>query len=132
MKAPKPLKIAQNSNYPSWFNSLLDPFNQFFAQVYNNLNNITIGDNLLGKFVTQSFTTGATYTSGVFPDVSFSADIKKIVESCQIAQISRDDGIIITDVISVPQWNFTNGTCTINYIAGLDNSTKYTVRFLIL
>lgn len=105
--------------------------NKFFADSFNCFNNITIGENIPGKFVTQTFKTSPTYNTGDFPDISFTTDIKKTVELCIIAQISRDDNIIITSPVSV-QWSYTNKQVSIDYISGLTNSITYTVRFLIL
>lgn len=119
---------------PDWIEKLLTPLNQFMGSVYQALNgDLSIGANVRGSVRELRVTTSATYDTGDFPEVEFASGLNVKATSCQVAQISvfTDPEAVITGGVFA-HWAERSGRIVIKYIAGLENSTKYTVRFLVL
>ena len=64
--------------------------------------------------------------------VSFAKTIPvKAIGVVALQVIEKDTGVTVTDGVFV-NWEEVNGQIKINFISGLKNSTKYTIRVLVL
>lgn len=118
-----------------WIDNLINPLNSFNEQVYSSLNrNLTIGDNVLGDVLTQSFKTPTNYIKDK-KFTPFNLDWKyrkepRAVILGSISEVNQDN--IITNPISI-DWKITGpGVVTIRFIVGLKNNTKYNASFVLL
>lgn len=120
---------------PDWIERLLIPLNQFMGAVYQALNgDLSIGANVRGSVRTLRVTTSATYTAADdFREVSFDTGLTVKATACLIAHIEKTDDPTdtITGGVSV-KWAERAGKIVVSHISGLADSTKYTVRFLVL
>jgi hypothetical protein len=117
--------IADYPTAPSWLAGVFNPLNIFCETTVQNLNkNLVIGQNVQGMKYSTSFTTLATYIGGGQPDC------------CLIGNISKADGTIILNPVSITSWNSNiNVSPTqirVDYIAGLDASSKYNITLLVV
>lgn len=118
---------------PGWATPLLNGINSFFDAIYNAImGNLTFGENISAQIKELTFTTSSTYESDDdFPEVSFERSLRRRAEGCFIMQIQRSDGEVIA-FATTPDWQEINGVIEIRHIAGLEDSTKYTARFLVI
>lgn len=119
---------------PNWIGNVFNPLNVFCEQTVQALNkNLTIGQNVQGQKFTTSLTTNS---SAVFQPVVFNYTGGGRPDCCLIGNISRADGLSITNPITITSWNLninTNPyTVTINSLTNLDVSVKYNVTFLVI
>ena len=124
---------------PSWIDKLLTPINSFFDIVYETLNrNITFNDNIACQIKEMTFKTLSTYTSATpltdgFEELVFKKTLPYKAQGVMIMRIyeDADDYRPITNAVSC-DWYDTEGDIVINYISGLDDSTDYVVKFLVI
>lgn len=119
---------------PDWIERLLTPLNQFMASVFQALNgDLTFGTNIRASIRELRFNTSATYSTGDFPELAFASGLKVKANGCLILQLneSTDPEEPLTGA-SVANWIERNGRIVVKYISGLENSKKYTVRFLVI
>lgn len=120
---------------PDWIERLLNPLNQFMASVYQALNGaLTFGTNIRGSVRELRFNTSATYDTGDFTPLEFPTGLGGVKAiGCLILQLNESASAetVLTGA-SVANWTERNGRIAVKYISGLANSTKYTVRFLVI
>jgi len=120
---------------PNWIERLFIPLNLFLEQTYTLVNkNLTIGDNISGKWFTTSFSTGASYTTGAFEPILIPWDVSKSCEAVIVGYVreASDSYTVITNAVSVDWLQISASQVRVNYIAGLQNSKKYNAKFLLL
>lgn len=119
---------------PDWIQNLIFPLNSFMDTIYAvTSGQLTFGDNMMGQFRNLNFKTLATYTTHSWTPIVFPNPLNKKVEGIMVVQASKvaDNYQPIYNPVSV-DWIQLNSNIQINYIAGLDNSSSYNVRILIL
>jgi len=124
-------------NAPDWVTNITQPLNLFCETTVSALNkNLTVGENVQGQKYTVSFATDAGYTTGSFPTIGFQYTGGGQPNCCIVGQIVRNDGQPILTAVSVSNWslniNVAPAQVIVNYIAGLENSTKYTMTLLVI
>ena len=122
---------------PPWISTVINPLNLFFEQSTSLVNgNLSIGDNVSGQITQATFITPTNYSTGGFPQVSFSFTGKAAPKVCSIGKIQQIKPIGTILTAQSVQWSFSNSTnpphINIEYIAGLIPATTYTVTFLVL
>lgn len=118
-------------NAPDWIAGVLSVFNQFMEEIYQSYNrNLTIPENVAGQLKTFDYTTDANYTTGTFPEIKFVSELKKRMNVLFIGQIVQEDNPSKQYSYCFPSWTDNNGTITVRYISGLENSKKYKITFL--
>lgn len=137
MKIGSTFNVTEESfpQQSSWIVNLLSPLNSVLGQILLALgNNLTIGDNLIGVVASYSITTGAAYTGGTFTPIrvfwtpgnqNLPATVlvgKVVVPSTQAAPLTA---------IAAHNWtyDYTSQSIVISYVAGLANSSAYTITF---
>lgn len=125
------------ANAPSWVDKIISPINNFMQQCWIALNNnLTIGQNITGLFVTLQIQTPSDYAAGGFPTTTFSWPYAKSVDGVFIASLrevtTANSYVVQTNAISVDWQQLTSNQVTINYIAGLAASKVYNVKFMAL
>lgn len=129
--------ISDFPTAPEWLSTLFNPLNIYCEQSINALNqNLTIGPNVQGLKHSATFTTSATYATGTFSPITFTYNGTGQPNCLMIGNIKRSDGVLILDPISITDWslniNVSPFLFSVNYIAGLAPSTKYSVTFVAL
>lgn len=125
-------------NAPNWFSNIFTPLNTFCEQTVQTLNkNLTLGTNVQGQKFSVSFTTAHDYkTQHTFTPITLQYTGGGQPTCCMIGSIVRTDGTLITNAVSINSWflniNKNPAIVTINYIAGLENSTRYTINVVVL
>lgn len=118
-----------------WIEKLIYPINQFNEQVTSALNqSLTLTDNVQGAFRSAIFTTASNYNTGTFTPIKLSWGFRTSPNAVLLGRVYLPDSptTVITAATSV-DWNVTSqGLINIRYIAGLANSTKYSVTFVLL
>jgi len=118
---------------PSWFDPFLSAYNTALDAIWNALQGtLTFVENIQAQIKEMAFTTSADYSTGDFPDVSFTSSIRMRVKGVFIMQIQRTDGAIIEGPVGHPDWQENAGIIQVRYIGGLLDSTRYTARFLVV
>lgn len=120
--------------------AFVNTFNLFGKQLQTLFQgNITLGENVRGQQISQSFSTPSNFVDGSlnnFPVFSFSTSFTG-VSSVIIGDLWVPDSgtyVINTKPVTLPigGWRETKaGTIQINYITGLSPSTNYSVMFLV-
>lgn len=114
---------------------LLAGLNLFMEQVHSLFaGNLTIGDNVNGKFLTSSFTTLSTYVSGGdFNSFTFPWNSLTAPQAVVIGYLRKDNSTEILKNPTSVHWTMTSSTSLrIDFIAGLAASTKYNVTLLAI
>ena len=117
---------------PNWINNIFNPLNIFCEQTVDALNkNLVIGENVQGQKFSYTFTTDPYYSTGTFTAIKL-----------QYTGGGNPSCLLIGQVVGVlastpfVSWSLnlnTNPyTVLISNISGLQNSTKYTINFVIL
>jgi len=135
MLVPKLSRITREElqDAPNWVSRLITPINLFFSQTWNCLQNLTVGQNIIGTFANISVETSATYSSGEFPRTFVQWNFKKSVEGVWIAQCRNAEGNIVVNTTPITvDWVQTPNGIQILYVTGLTDSTKYNIRVLAL
>lgn len=125
-------------NFPkesSWIGSLLQPLSNALSQLLLALRgNLSIGDNLIGVVSSYKLTTSATYTSGTFTPIRVywtpgNQNLPKTVFVGQVVVPSTQAAPLTA--ITATNWFYDIGSqaVVINYVAGLANSSTYTITF---
>ena len=118
---------------PNWMEIVYSKLNLVLEGTITSLGNLTIGENVQGMKYTTTFTTLSDYTSGGFIPILFNyTGVGQ--PSCLV--IGRVVGVTPLNPISINSWALNTARLpsqvSVNYIAGLSNSTKYTITFLFL
>jgi hypothetical protein len=124
--------IADYPTAPSWLAGVFNPLNIFCETTVQNLNkNLVIGQNVQGMKYSTSFTTAGSFTPITFAYIGGGQP-----DCCLIGNISKADGTIILNPVSITSWNSNiNVSPTqirVDYIAGLDASSKYNITLLVV
>lgn len=122
---------------PNWLGAVFGPLNLFCEQTVNSMNkNLTIGQNVQGLKYSTTFTTLSSYATGGFTPISFAYNGIGSPNCLLIGKISKSDNTNILKSVSITHWdlntNYSPYQIVVNYIAGLDPSTKYNITFLAL
>lgn len=134
---PTTKRIAKEDvkNAPDWFTPFLTQVNTFFSAVYDALNGqLTFGDNIAGFFKTLTFSTLSTYTaSGTWNQISFLNTLRKKATGVLIMQISQQAGSYtpIKKAVSL-DWTELNGSIILGFVSGLNDSTTYNLKLLVI
>ena len=121
------------ADIPVWVDSLLSPINQFIEEVYSAFNrNLTIPENVKGQIKNLTFRTPSNYTSS-----------KGFDETTYLNTLGRKTQILIIgyieeignpkkkhDPTTVSWYDNNDGTISIQYITGLENSKQYNITLL--
>lgn len=129
--------VADVPDSPQWLEGMYGPLNLFCEQTVDALNKkLTIGQNIQGQKYTQQFTTPADYLAGEFTPMIFAYSGFGQPNCCFVGQINKVGGGRILNPVSVTEWvlniNRSPFQVVVNYIAGLEPSTKYNVTLLVL
>lgn len=119
---------------PNWIDNLIYPLNSCMQGVHQALNgNLSFGDNVLGSIKTITFKTRADYTVYGWDAINLTNPLNKKVDAVLIGQIQKvaDTYQPIYQPTSL-DWIQLNTNITINYITGLDDSSSYVVKLVIL
>jgi hypothetical protein len=120
---------------PSWIEKMLYPVNSFFESVYSALNkDLTFADNIVSQIKEIQFTTASDYVlNDTFEVLNFTHTLKNKPIGCIVLQIYQrtDDYQTITTPVTI-DWIEINGVISINFVTGLDDSKKYTLRVLVI
>lgn len=130
--------LVEDVNPPAdsedWVRRLLYPVNSFMTSVYGALDrDLRFEENIDANSKELTFTTDAAYTGGTWTNLQFPRGIKQKANGVMLLQIYNraDPYSPILNATSV-MWLDINGVINITYIAGLNNSTEYTARFLVI
>jgi hypothetical protein len=122
---------------PDWIGNLLYPLNNVFETVYNTLNrNITFQDNFLSFQRTIDFTTSQYYClNGTWEPLVFAIpdSFRVKISGVIILSLRPTDinALACSDATSLT-WLEDNRTVSIDWIAGLEESTKYSLTVLVV
>lgn len=122
---------------PDWIGNLLYPLNNVFESVYNTLNrNITFSDNFLSFQKVIEFTTASDYClNGTWEPIVFAIpDYFRVkITGVLILSLRPTDPTALTcsDATSLT-WAENNRTVVIDWVAGLCDSTKYSLSMLVI
>jgi hypothetical protein len=123
---------------PDWLADVFSPLNVFCETTVSSLNkNLTIGQNVQGQSYSVNFTTLADYATGGFTPITFQYTSNGQPKNCILGKITRTDGENILEAVSIAgNWTLNINTSPyhvqINYVAGLQPSTKYSMNILVL
>lgn len=132
MKAPDIRKLMRDDidlKTDQGIDQLFNILNIFNEQVSLALDgNLTLGENVTGKVLEASFTTGASFVPFTVP-VSGST-----ISSVSIGFIQNVDNPseVITNAVTLTSWTQLSKQLKINYVTGLAANTRYKIRLLIL
>lgn len=117
---------------PSWVDSLLSPLNQFMEEIYSALNkSLTIPENVQGQKITLNFKTLSNYTTKNFTEIVFRNNLGKRMNLILVGNIVKvNDPSHKFDSVFVSWYDNGDGTVTIRYISGLENSSEYNITLL--
>lgn len=125
---PKEIKI--------WIGKLLIPLNLFIDQVRNGLDkNITFSENISCQIKELTFSTLPSYSAYDFPVIQFAKEFDHKATGMfvmQMEQIPPRQGVQSFWSVWADWTDLGNGQIQINYVAGLRDSMKYKVRFLLI
>lgn len=120
---------------PSWIDKLLSPLNTFMGSVYDALNrNLTFAQNIRCTIKELRFTTEADYVSADnFAELVFSTGLKVKAFGVTVQQLSKtaSPSAVITAPTSI-DWTERDGEIHVRFVAGLEDSTAYFIRFLVI
>lgn len=133
------INIEDIKGAPSWMIPVVNSYNTFCESVVRLLNKgLVVGQNVSGMVFKASFTTSSTYTTGTWVPIRFNwaGALSIAPAACFIGAISQTTpAATVVDPVSL-DWSFDNSVSpsqvVINYVAGLKNSTKYSVTFVLL
>lgn len=121
---------------PNWIERLLFPLNQFMETVYQALNkDLTFSENIRSQTAEVTFETSAAYDGTVanFTTVQLQRSLPARAQGILLLQIAENasspspiDGPVYVD------WLDNNGVISINHVSGLNASTSYVMRLLII
>jgi hypothetical protein len=118
---------------PSWVDQLLSPLSSFMEAIYSAFNKqITFTENIACKFQESTFTTSSAYSTGTFDPIIFPSGLRGRANGViALSATDQTNKLVIKKAVSLA-WEDLSGDIKINYITGLENSTKYFVRMLVI
>ena len=134
MRLPSVQKILRQdvSDAPDWIVKVIEPFNQFFQDIYIGLaKDITFSENIASRIAEVSFKTLSTYPT--FNPITLPHLLRSVPEGVMIMKITEDaiNYTPITSAVSL-DWQAASQNVRINHIAGLGASKAYTIKVLII
>jgi len=120
-------------NIPTWLDGVLSPLNQFMEEIYSALNkNITIPENVKAQIKVLNFRTPSNYTSAKgFNEITYLNTLNKKTEILLVGGITKlSEPNKKFDAVFPSWYDNNNGTLSIRYISGLENSTEYDVTMI--
>jgi len=135
MRLPNVQKILRQdvADAPDWIVKVIEPFNQFFQEIYIGLSkDITFSENIASKILQVSFKTLSTYP-GVFSPISLPHQLRTVPEGVMIMRITLEatNYTPITSAVSL-DWEPLSQNVRINHVSGLTPSRSYTMKILII
>lgn len=119
---------------PSWIGNLLGPLTIFMEAIYSALNkDITFSQNIACTIRDFTIQTKSTYSIGDFEPITFPSGLKSKPTGVLVMQVQDVNSPYtpITSAVSC-SWQDISGDIKIVYIAGLADSKKYNIRFLVI
>lgn len=131
------LKKIQKSDLggdvPQWIEGILSYINQFTEEIYSAMNrNITIPENIKAQIKVLEIRTTNQYVSQQdFPEQTFINTLGRKMQVLFVGNIVNDSSPNYKYENSTVSWQDNgNGTVTIRYVSGLDDSENYRITFL--
>ena len=121
------------SNIPEWVDSLLSPINQFMEEIYSAFNrNLTIPENVAGQIIDINIKTLSNYSNDkAFTEIKFLTKLKTRMRVLIVGQcIKSGDPSKKHDPVFVSWYDNNDGTITIRYISGLEDSSEYNITMV--
>lgn len=131
----KRLSMEDLPGAPGWVQRLIAPLNMFMEQTYTCLNkNLTLTQNVSGKFVELVILTPTDYATGGFPVVQFPWEFSKAVQAVTVVHVVNVASTTAKLLLApFPTWTQTGGgSVRVSYISGLAASTKYSIRLQVM
>ena len=132
MKAPDIRKLMRDDidlKTDEGVDQLFNILNIFNEQVNLALSgNLTLGENISGRVVEASFTTGSSFVPFTIP-----VNVDQI-SSVTIGFIQNQDNPseVITNAVSLTSWTQISKQLKVNFITGLATNARYKIRLLVL
>ena len=121
---------------PEWSNKLLQQINTFFEAIYNAVNGgLSFGENVTSTIRDINFTTPSDYASGNFTNLTFERGFDSAAKGVVLLQIIKNSSggshAVIRNGVSI-DWLDDSGVITIYNVSGLENSTTYDMRVMVI
>ena len=133
MRLPSQKKILREDlkEAPPWVSGIIDPVNSFMENVYQALNkNITLDQNIASFIKELTYTTNATYPTGM-EQVVFMNNLRTRATGLMVMQAyERSTYIPAPGPVYVP-WVETDGSLNVDTITGLEADKTYLIRLVI-
>ena len=114
---------------------LLYPVNTFMESTYEALNGqLEFGINIKSQIKTLTFTTEADYVaSSNFIPLTFINTLSSVVQGVVLLRIYKTDDAssIITNAVGI-HWEPKQNDVKLAFVTGLADSTKYTIKLLVI
>lgn len=135
MRLPNVQKILRQdvSEAPDWIVKVIDPFNQFFQDLYIGLSkDITFSENIASRIASVTFETSSSYPSEFTP-IILPHLLRTVPEGVMIMRIFEvaSNYTPITNAVSL-DWEPASQNIRINHVAGLEAQKRYTIKVLII
>jgi len=121
------------TDIPLWTEGILSYINQFTEEIYSAFNrNITIPENIKGQIKVLEFRTASDYISSqTFIEQTFLNSLGRKMQVLFVGNVVNDsDPSYKYSNLSVSWQDNGNGTITVRYISGLENSKNYRITLL--
>ena len=119
---------------PEWLAKLLVPNNTFFDAVYNAINGeLTFVENIKAQTHSVNFITPSNYGCSNFTAYAFDNNLGKPVSAVWLMRITKVADIYasINNGVHI-DWQEINGQIQINFVSGLEASTQYKLKVMVL
>lgn len=128
------IKLEDIQGAPAWALRLIRILNDFMGPVFRALQGtLTFGENIASDVVVQTFKTRSDYSGGTF-DPLLVRHGRARVQGVMLMQIleADDPDAVIQSAVSISWRQLQGGAVSIGYVSGLENSTRYTLRVLVV
>ena len=120
---------------PEWINKLLGPLNSFFESVFLALNrNLSYAENFASQIKELTFTTASDYeVNDTWTEIKFPITMNTRPQGAQVIDVREKDAL--NTPLSTPfgiQWRLEGGNFVVTFISGLEDSTKYVIKVLVI
>lgn len=121
------------TDIPLWTEGILSYLNQFTEEIYSAFNrNITIPENIKGQIKILEFRTASDYISSqTFVEQTFLNSLGRKMQVLFVGNVVDESNISYKyEGLSVSWQDNGNGTITVRYISGLQDSKNYKITLL--
>lgn len=122
-----------SGDVPQWIDGILSYINQFTEEIYSAMNrNITIPENVKGQIKVLEFRTASDYISAqTFEEQTFLNSLGRKMQVLFVGNVVNESNLTYKySGLSVSWQDNGNGTITVRYISGLENSKNYRITLL--